>query len=132
MDKKLSSCKKTNAVLNYIWSEFEANGEGNGNGFDVNSIRAYFMPKWLENPYRAGNLLLYIDDIRELFKQSGYKCESWSDAKVEKNYISAMYWTLLLYYEQCKKHYSIKTRTELAECLGFRKEYEQYKAKFLN
>ena len=29
MRKKLSSCKKTNAVLNYIWSEFEANGEGN-------------------------------------------------------------------------------------------------------
>ena len=80
--KKFSKNKKLNGVLNDILDSLKELG--------LEEVKRYYKEFRNYKDYNIveyGNLLIYYDDIRELYKSNGYKSiEKMSDNKVWETY----------------------------------------------
>ena len=80
--KNFSKNKKLNTVLNSIYEDLQELG--------IDEIKRYYNEFKFEPDYNIaqyGNLLIYYYDIREFYKNSGYKSfEKMSDSKVWEIY----------------------------------------------
>ena len=78
---KYSSNKKTNAVLNCIEQQLQDLG--------IEEIKHYKQefPNELDyNLVQYGCLLVYYEDIRQMYITAGYKAENWSNEKLWQSY----------------------------------------------
>ena len=92
---KYSNNKKLNTLLNCIESDiinafsYYADGRENGRGI-IDEIERYKKTFPNELDYEVaqhGNLLVYISDVRELYRNCGYKItEKFSSSKIWKTY----------------------------------------------
>lgn len=86
--KKFSKNKKLNAVLNSIYEQLSEFGWG--------EVKHYFDEFKSEPDYNIiqyGNLLIYYDDIKKLYKSCGYKTkftdnQIWDIYKRQVGYIT--------------------------------------------
>lgn len=90
---KLSKNQKLNTLLNAIYEDLQEMGHD-----EVKRYRKEFGYESDCNIAQYGNLLIYYGDIRDLYKNCGYKCiDSWSDEKIwntykrQVGYIARMY-----------------------------------------
>ena len=80
---KYSRNRKLNNVLTEIEGQLFSK-------LDVSEIKRYMnkCPKETdEYMYQCGNLLVFIGDIRQMYLNAGYKCERWSDDRIEQTYM---------------------------------------------
>lgn len=66
--KKLSKNKKLNSVLNTIYEDLQELG--------IDEIKRYKKEFPREKDYNIaqyGNMLIYFDDVREMYNKAGYK-----------------------------------------------------------
>lgn len=78
--KKLSKNKKLNYVLSFIYNELSELG--------IEEIKRYkkeFKNEIDYNIAQYGNLLIYYDDVKELYKKAGYKTQ-FTDTKIWEIY----------------------------------------------
>ena len=93
--KKFSKNKKLNNVLNSIYEDLQELG--------INEIKRYYNEFKNEpdfNIAQYGNMLIYFYDIREFYKNAGYKSfEKMSDGKIWEIYkrqVGYVAWKMLL------------------------------------
>ena len=86
--KKFSVNAKLNAVLTEIFNDLQEMG--------VNEVRRYVREFWYEMDYNIvqyGNLLIYYDDVREMYKRAGYKSmDKMSNEKIWEIYKRQVGW----------------------------------------
>lgn len=79
---KFSKNVKLNTLLNGVYEDLQDLG--------ISEIKRYYNEFKSEIDYNIaqyGNMLIYYSDIRELYRNSGYKTmEKWSDNKVWETY----------------------------------------------
>ena len=78
--KKLSKNKKLNFVLNFIYNELSELGIE-----EVKRYKKEFKNEIDYNIAQYGNLLIYYDDVKELYKKAGYKTH-FTDTKIWEIY----------------------------------------------
>ena len=89
--EKLSKNKKLNYVLNFIYNELSELGIE-----EVKRYKKEFKNEIDYNIAQYGNLLIYYDDIKELYKKAGYKTyfkddKIWEIYKRQVGYIAHNY-----------------------------------------
>lgn len=79
---KLSKNQKLNNVLNYIYNELLELGVN-----EVNRYKKEFPNELDFNIAQYGNLTIYYSDIRDIYKNAGYKSiDTFSNEKVWETY----------------------------------------------
>lgn len=91
---KFSKSKKLNTVLQSIFDDLQALG--------IEEVRHYkkeFPHKKDFNLAQYGNMLIYYDDVRNFYKQAGYKTlDKWSDGKIWELYLRQVGYIARFYF----------------------------------
>lgn len=86
---KFSKNKKLNYVLNFIKEDLEELGHEEVKRY----IKEFYGKEPDFNLAQYGNLLIYFDDVRKLYKKAGYKTvDKFSDDKIWGIYLRQVGW----------------------------------------
>ena len=91
---KFSKNKKLNTVLQAIFDDLQELGTD-----EINRYKKEFPNEKDFNIVQHGNMLLYFNDVRNFYKQSGYKMlDKWSDGKIWELYLSQVGYIARFYF----------------------------------
>ena len=87
--EKFSKNKKLNYVLNFIKEDLEELGHEEVKRY----IKEFYGKEPDFNLAQYGNMLVYFDDVRKLYKKAGYKTvDRFSDGKIWSVYLRQVGW----------------------------------------